>query len=489
MPKMIFVNLPVADVAKATAFYEAIGFEKNADVQQRAGVVDGVVRHDPRDAARHGLLRDLHAEADRRRHDHQRRAARPVVRQPAEVDAITEAAIAAGGARTARAGGSWASCTAARSRISTATAGDRSGWTRRQPPSRRPARRSVMSPIADRDARRDRASRDAELTERTMKPTITAFDWVPDFAKGQVRDLRVRWALEEVGQAYDVRYLSQGEQKAPPHRACQPFGQVPTYEDGDLTLFESGAIVLHIAETHDGLLPADPRRARARDRMDVRRAQHRRAADHGPCDRHAVRGRQAVVEAAPARRSMARIDERLGELSRAAGRQRLARRRHLHRGRPADGGGAAHPARRVGARDIPNLAAYVARGEARPAFERALRRPDGRVHRQPAARDSRRGSRSRSSPRRDAHDLCRRLRRSRCRPPTRTPISSMPSEFAADVRASSASRRMVEMLGRRRARRQGHRFRGGGAGEGRRDDRVQLVRISRQGDPRRRQAR
>ena len=63
------------------------------------------------------------------------------------------------------------------------------------------------------------------------KPTITAYDWVPDFAKGQVRDLRVRWALEEVGQAYEVRYLSQGSQKAPPHRAIQPFGQVPTYEE------------------------------------------------------------------------------------------------------------------------------------------------------------------------------------------------------------------------------------------------------------------
>ena len=95
-------------------------------------------------------------------------------------------------------------------------------------------------------------------------PTITAYDWVPDFARGQVRDLRVRWALEEVGQPYDVRYLSQGSQKAPPHRAIQPFGQVPTYEEDGLTLFESGAIVLHIAERHGKLLPADPNgRARA----------------------------------------------------------------------------------------------------------------------------------------------------------------------------------------------------------------------------------
>lgn len=87
--------------------------------------------------------------------------------------------------------------------------------------------------------------------------TITAFDWVPDFAKGQVRDLRVRWALEEVGRDYAVRYLPQGHQKQPAHRALQPFGQVPTYEEGKQTLFESGAIVWHISERFPGLLPED----------------------------------------------------------------------------------------------------------------------------------------------------------------------------------------------------------------------------------------
>lgn len=86
--------------------------------------------------------------------------------------------------------------------------------------------------------------------------TITAFDWVPDFAKGQVRDLRVRWALEETGQDYAVRHLPQGQQKQAAHRALQPFGQVPTYEDGSQTLFESGAIVWHIAERFPGLMPA-----------------------------------------------------------------------------------------------------------------------------------------------------------------------------------------------------------------------------------------
>ena len=88
--------------------------------------------------------------------------------------------------------------------------------------------------------------------------TITAFDWVPSFAQGQVRDLRVRWMLEEIGEAYDVRYLSQGEHKEAAHRERTPYGQVPTLEDGDLTLFESGAIVLHLAQTRGKLLPADP---------------------------------------------------------------------------------------------------------------------------------------------------------------------------------------------------------------------------------------
>jgi glutathione S-transferase len=94
-----------------------------------------------------------------------------------------------------------------------------------------------------------------------MTITITAFE--SDLAKGLVRDLRVRWALEEVGQSYDVRYLSFSAMKEPADRALHPFGQVPSYEEGDLVLFESGAIVLHIAERHAGLLPDDPN-ARAR---------------------------------------------------------------------------------------------------------------------------------------------------------------------------------------------------------------------------------
>src|SRR5262249_13343607 len=96
-----------------------------------------------------------------------------------------------------------------------------------------------------------------------MTITITAFAASPDRGRGLARDMRVRWALEEVGQPYEVRLVSFKEMKEPAHLARQPFGQIPTYEEGDLVLFESGAIVLHIAERHTGLLPADGN-ARAR---------------------------------------------------------------------------------------------------------------------------------------------------------------------------------------------------------------------------------
>src|ERR1700726_829453 len=91
----------------------------------------------------------------------------------------------------------------------------------------------------------------------TMTITITAFERSPDGGKGLARDTRVRWALEEVGQPYQVRLVSFRAMKQPAHRALHPFGQIPTYEEGDLALFETGAIVLHIAERHAGLLPVD----------------------------------------------------------------------------------------------------------------------------------------------------------------------------------------------------------------------------------------
>ena len=96
-----------------------------------------------------------------------------------------------------------------------------------------------------------------------MTIVITAFERSPDGGKGLARDTRVRWALEEVGQPYEVRLVSFRALKEPAHRAINPFGQIPTYEEGDLALFETGAIVLHIAGHHAGLLPTDAN-ARAR---------------------------------------------------------------------------------------------------------------------------------------------------------------------------------------------------------------------------------
>lgn len=202
-------------------------------------------------------------------------------------------------------------------------------------------------------------------------PTITAFDWVPPFAQGQVRDLRVRWALEEAGQPYDVRYLSQGEQKAPPHRARQPFGQVPTLEDGELTLFESGAIVLHIAEQFGGLLPAE-RDARARAIEWMFSALN--TLEPRIMDLAIV----TIFEAdqpwsAPRRPSVEqRIDERLGELSNRLGEREWLDGDAFTAGdlmmvavlRIIEGQGLVEK--------YPNLAAYVARGTARPAFRKAL---------------------------------------------------------------------------------------------------------------------
>ena len=96
-----------------------------------------------------------------------------------------------------------------------------------------------------------------------MTSTITAFERSPDGGKGLARDTRVRWALEEAGQPYEVRLVSFAEMKEPAHLALHPFGQIPTYEEGDLALFETGAIVFHIAQQHAGLLPEDAN-ARAR---------------------------------------------------------------------------------------------------------------------------------------------------------------------------------------------------------------------------------
>ncbi len=89
-------------------------------------------------------------------------------------------------------------------------------------------------------------------------PKVSAYRWVPPFAQGLVRDLRVRWALEEAGTAYEERLIGPQDQKSDAYLSLQPFGQVPAFEDGDFAMFESGAIVLHIAERSDALMPRDP---------------------------------------------------------------------------------------------------------------------------------------------------------------------------------------------------------------------------------------
>jgi glutathione S-transferase len=203
-----------------------------------------------------------------------------------------------------------------------------------------------------------------------MKPTITAFASSPDRGRGLARDMQVRWALEEVGQPYDVRLVSFAEMKEPAHRALHPFGQIPTYEDGGLALFESGAIVLHITEQHPGLLPKDAdARARAISWMfaalstvepPIFDLQATMLLEH---DKPWHEARLPIVKD--------RIRERLAALS-----NRLGDAEWL------DGAFSAGDLMMIGVlrrlarsgllNEYPNLAAYVARGEARPAFQRAF---------------------------------------------------------------------------------------------------------------------
>jgi glutathione S-transferase len=202
------------------------------------------------------------------------------------------------------------------------------------------------------------------------RPVITSYTWSPDKGGGLVRDMRVRWALEEVGQAYDVRYLDWGEQKAAPHRARSPFGQVPTWEEDGLVLFESGAIVQHIAEKWPGLLPMDPAaRARAIEWMFAALNTVEPPVWELIIAKF-IDGREAWAEARlPS--VTARLGERLEELS-----ARLGAAEWLDGAFSAGDLLMVQVLRNVSRSGMletwPNLAAYVARGEARPAFARAL---------------------------------------------------------------------------------------------------------------------
>jgi glutathione S-transferase len=204
----------------------------------------------------------------------------------------------------------------------------------------------------------------------TMTIIITAFERSPDGGKGLARDTRVRWALEEVGQPYEVRLVSFGALKEPAHLKLHPFGQIPTYEEGGLALFETGAIVFHIAERHAGLLPDDGNaRARAITWMFAAlNTVEPPILELGTAkllegDKSWSAQRMPLVED--------RVRDRLGQLSR-----RLGGADWLDRAFSAGDLMMASVLIRLKASGIlgeyPNLAAYVARGEARPAYKRAF---------------------------------------------------------------------------------------------------------------------
>jgi glutathione S-transferase len=203
-----------------------------------------------------------------------------------------------------------------------------------------------------------------------MPPTITAFERSPDRGRGLARDMRVRWALEEVGQRYDVRLVSFREMKEPAHLALHPFGQIPTYEEGDLALFESGAIVFHIAERHAGLLPEN---ANARAGAITWMFAALNTVEPPILDRGFAtlleRDKSWYTERLPILEDRVRV--RLGELS-----NRLGDADWLDGGFSAGDLLMVTVLRRLNGSGIlqeyPKLSAYVARGEARPAYKRAF---------------------------------------------------------------------------------------------------------------------
>ena len=203
-----------------------------------------------------------------------------------------------------------------------------------------------------------------------MSPTITAFESSPDRGRGLARDMRVRWALEEVGQPYDVRLVSFGAMKQPAHLARHPFGQIPTYEDGDLVLFESGAIILHIAERHPGLLPDD---ADARARAIAWMFAALNTVDPPILDRSFAvlleRDKPWHAERLPilddrVRDRLNQLSARLGDADWLDGAFSAGDLLMAHALRRLDGSGLLE--------EYPALTAYIARAEARPTYQRAF---------------------------------------------------------------------------------------------------------------------
>ena len=203
-----------------------------------------------------------------------------------------------------------------------------------------------------------------------MPPTITAFESSPDRGQGLARDMRIRWALEEVGQPYEVRLVSFSAMKEPAHRALHPFGQIPTYEEGDLALFESGAIVFHVAQRHAGLLPED---AHARARAIAWMFAALNTVEAPILDLQTAKFLEGDKPWSAERLPLVkdRIRKRLGELS-----DRLGDADWLDGAFSAGDLMMVHALLRLRPSGLldeyPSLAAYVARGEARPAFKRAF---------------------------------------------------------------------------------------------------------------------
>jgi glutathione S-transferase len=206
--------------------------------------------------------------------------------------------------------------------------------------------------------------------EDNMTITITAFAQSPDRGRGLARDMRVRWALEEVGQPYAVRLLTFKDMKEPAHLALHPFGQIPTYEDGDLVLFESGGIVFHIAERHAGLLPDDANaRARAITWMFAALSTveppilDREIPGYTERDKPWYAERLPILEG----RIRVRLDElsrRLGDADWLDGAFSAGDLLMVTVLRRLEGSGILD--------DYPVLSAYIARGRDRPAYKRAF---------------------------------------------------------------------------------------------------------------------
>jgi glutathione S-transferase len=201
--------------------------------------------------------------------------------------------------------------------------------------------------------------------------TISAFRWVPDFAKGQVRDLRVRWALEEADLPYRTRLLEQGDQDKAEYRALQPFGQVPILEENGLVLFETGAIVLYIGERSETLLPRDTG-ARARATQWLIAALN--SVEPFVMNVASIDAFYANEEWAKLRRpgALEFLNRRLSALSQALGEKPYLDGAHFTAGDLV----MSSVLRIFTDKDIvtrdPRLAAYIERCTARPAFQRAL---------------------------------------------------------------------------------------------------------------------